>query len=64
MQFQLNEIHYARYDYLNYCRYVLIDMVNYAEKNKSTTTTIPFKNDNDKEIFPHNVDCSIGHRSM
>ena len=51
MQFQLNEIHYARYDYLNYCRYVLIDMVNYADKNKSTITTIPFKNDKDKDTF-------------
>ena len=51
MDFQIDEINYARYDYLNYCKHVLLDIVKYADKHSLTTTTIPFKNDSDRKIF-------------
>ena len=51
MKFQIDEINYARYDYLNYCRHVLFDIVKYADEHKLTTTTIPFSRTEDKETF-------------
>lgn len=51
MNFKIDEINYARYDYLNYCKCVLIDIVKYADEHRLTTTTIPFKNDIDRKIF-------------
>ena len=51
MDFKLDKIHYARFDYLNYCRHVLMDIINYTENHDVTMTTIPFKNDNDKMTF-------------
>lgn len=51
MDFQIDEINYARYDYLNYCKHVLLDIVKYADEHSLTTTTIPFKNDSDRKIF-------------
>lgn len=47
----MDEINYARYDYLNYCKHVLLDIVEYADKHSLTTTEIPFKNDADRKNF-------------
>lgn len=51
MNFKIDEINYARYDYLNYCKHVLLDIVKYADEHSLTTTSIPFKNDTDRKNF-------------
>ena len=48
---EINKINIARYDYLNYCRNVLLDILRYANDHDLNSTTIPYRDNGDEKTF-------------
>ena len=53
---KIDKEHLLRYHFLNYCRYCLVSMLEYANEKNLSSTVINFKSENDGLLFKEYCD--------
>ena len=56
---KIDKEHLPRYYFLNYCRYCLVSMLEYADEKKLSHAFIDFKDENEKVLFKEYCDSDV-----